>query len=97
MQQKIAQREFETIEELPKWYSINFKSGDGESWVSCVLEIKDGTRLTPILNCTDNLYEALEHKYHHIIFKHDHDDDSGKGRIEVKNGIIINETYQVEY
>jgi hypothetical protein len=70
--------------------TIHYKSGDGESWLESYYINGKKQELA------SEKTQEIEDKFHHIIWLHDHDDDSGNGKFEIVNGTIISDTYQKE-
>lgn len=69
---------------------IRFKSGDDESFINSVFI--NGKRI----ELDEDETQDLEDKYHHTIFHHDHDRFKGYGRIEIINGEITKNEYEID-
>jgi hypothetical protein len=85
------------ISVLPPNFRVLYKSGDGESFVEKIDEIINGKVNHKVdLDCYETLYEKLETDYHHIIFAHDHDNNTGFGMFKVIDGIVSEQHYALE-
>lgn len=69
---------------------IFYKSGDGESWLKSYYV--DGNKQ----ELTEEQTDELERKFHHIIWLHDHDNNSGNGKIVIIDGIVTADSYNEE-
>lgn len=79
---------------------VSFKSGDGESYIIAIKKKdKESDEWNLVKNNTPEYYslsESLEDEYSHIIFKHDHEDNTGYGSFIVNNNGSVVEGKYVE-
>lgn len=77
-----------------KTYWVQYRSGDGESFIEQIRHYDSTTmKKGEIIKADNDLIDEIENNHHDIIFKHDHDYQSGVGYFCVVNGTVTKSVY----
>lgn len=76
-------------------FKIDFKSGNGESWIDSVHNLSDDGITFKKIDISDDDKLKLESDYSNLIRNHDKDPYTGYGQIVVKNGVVTGFDYNV--